>query len=767
MAYTPFQFSRVLYAAFLMTGLLAVLIPSVAAQTGVITGNLVARRTGEPVSDASVSLTGNSLETLPLTKSSADGSFLFSALAAGNYTLTVEDALYQTQSQRLTVLENDTVRVRLALRLNPFTAPETVVEAQQDYSASSSEAVRAIDFELRPRQSAQDLLRVAPGLFIAQHAGGGKAEQIFIRGFDCDHGTDIALSIDGTPINMVSHGHGQGYADAHFIIPETVSLLDVQKGTYDASKGDFATGGAVSFRTLDFLEQNALTVEGGGYGTARVLGMFQLPIDNPSLSGYVATEYFHNDSFFESPQNFNRYNVFGKVRAALAGQSALTFSVGGFSSGWNASGQIPQRAVDAGLITRFGGIDVTEGGTTQRQSFNLTFTSPFKNDASLLAQAYFIRYRFRLYSNFTFFAADSVNGDGIEQGDARNILGFNGAYSWRQKLGSIKSTTSVGTQFRSDNIDTDLWRQRQRTRLDPTSLTTVQEQSVSIYAKEELVFSPVLRAEFGLRGDYFTFDVEDRLRASGDFSGTFQKPIVNPKASVVVTPVPQVQLYLNAGGGFHSNDARGVVSRQSRTALAQAIGAEVGVRVQPVPQVIFTATAWNLDLESELVYVGDEGTTEENGRTRRSGLDFDARAQLLPWLFFDVDVNIARSRLRELPNGENFIPLSPTFTSVGGLTARHPSGVEGSLRYRYLAERPANEDNSIRAQGYTVCDAAIGYRFGNYRVGVSVENIFDVQWNEAQFATESRLQGEPEAVDELHFTPGTPVNARASVSVFF
>ncbi|MBC8042105.1 MAG: TonB-dependent receptor [Rhizobacter sp.] len=734
------------------------------AKTGAVRGKVIEKFSGEPITGVKVSVAET---TLGATSDSA-GNFTIGDVPTGNRSVYAALEGFKSQSLRITVAQGDTGFIRVSMQTDAFAVSEIVIEADREYSAASSRELRAVDFDLRPRQSAQDLLRLVPGLFIAQHAGGGKAEQIFLRGFDIDHGTDINISVDGLPVNMVSHGHGQGYADAHFIIPETIERIDIQKGPYFAERGDFATAGAVSFKTKDALDYNLVSLEGGGYGFGHGVALLQLPIENDQTSAYIATEFLHNDSFFESKQDFNRYNLFGKLTTRLSNEATLGLSFSGFGSSWNASGQIPERAIASGEITRFGSIDALEGGTTQRENLILSYNSSLKSNASLQTSLYYTHYRFRLFSNFTFFKDDPVNGDMIEQNDLRSIFGFRGQYQIRGAISTIRTATSIGTEFRTDEINVELYRAPNRVRTTSTALAIVHEKSTGIFVKEELIFSPRFRMEFGLRGDYFIFDVEDRLKKdSVDQSRYVQQTLLSPKFNAIYSPFQRLDIFLDAGTGFHSNDARGVARDNNLPVLPRAFGGEFGLRIQPVDQLVISAAAWILDLENELVYVGDEGVTEVSGPTRRIGLDLDARYQVLAWLYADLDVNLSRGRYKDAAEGEDFIALAPTFTSVGGLTARYPNGLEGSLRYRHLSAAPAIEDNSVQTRGYTVFDLTLGFRTPAYKIGLTVENLFNTNWNEAQFETESQLRNETAPVQELHFTPGTPVNVKGSISYFF
>jgi len=731
---------------------------------GVLRGRVIDRQTKAPLSGANVSLQG----TARGASADTDGMFMIAGIPTGTYAITASSVGYIKQS-RTVVIGPDTSSVTFQLAVDVLNFGEITTTAERPYSAASSMALREIDFEMRPRQSAQDMLRLVPGLVIAQHAGGGKAEQIFLRGFDADHGTDVNISLDGLPVNMVSHAHGQGYADLHFVIPEIVRGIEVFKGPYFAQFGDLATAGSVRFLTKDDLESNLMGFEAGRFGQYRYVTALQLPLGSSTTSSYVAGEFFHTDGYFDSPSAFNRFNLFAKVRSQLSDNGTLDLWMSGFGSGWNASGQIPERAVAEGMIGRFGSIDPSEGGTTQRENVSLTYTGTAQNSSTVLAQAYITRYRFKLFSNFTFFKDDPVNGDEIEQDDDRTVIGARGEYTFEGTAGGAATTTLLGSAFRADEANVQLWHAAQRRRLSNTVNALVHQNNMSMYIQEEFRFSPAFRLQLGLRGDFFLFDVEDQNRDSthADISGYVQQMMFNPKANLVFSPLRDVDIFLDFGGGFHSNDARAVVTEPAARTIPRAWGAELGATVSPGAGFTFSAVAWGLDLESELVYNGDDGTTEPSGRTRRVGLDFEGRAQILTWLYADADVTLSRGRFRDLPAGQNFIPLAPTVTATGGLTFRPPGGCEASFRFRHIDSRPANEDNSVTALGYTVFDATLAYSFSRIRVQITAENLFNVAWNEAQFDTESQLKGEARPVSELHFTAGTPLSIRMKLELAF
>ncbi len=778
--------------------LLALCLP-VAAQRGTIEGTVTDAGSGEALPGVNVVIEGTALGV----STGFDGRFVLAGLKPGTYTAVAQMLGYKQARQPVTVAAGQVAALAFRLEAQPITLEGVLAQADRPFSTASSQAIRRFDLLTRPVRSAQDLLQLAPGLVTAQHAGGGKAEQIFLRGFDADHGTDVALSVDGMPVNMVSHGHGQGYADLHFVIPETVEEIEVVKGPYAAQYGNLATAGAVAFATRDHLDENTVRVEGGGFGTGGVTALFQLPTPGAHQGAYFAGQFSRTDGPFQVPQDFNRVNLFGRFHTHLSDAARLSASVSGFSSAWDASGQIPQRAVAEGVISRFGSIDSGEGGTTGRQDVNVIYEATgARRDFRL--QAYAGRYNFKLFSNFTFFLENPDRGDMIEQTDNRALYGADGRYRLYYPVASAFATTTLGGGFRADDIAVQLWQSPDRLRAATLVDAAIAERNLYLWGQQEWTFNPFVRLQLGLRADYFTFNVDDHLEgrpaALPHASGYAQDLIVSPKASLVVSPLSTLDLFASAGTGFHSNDARDVVlggrinrlaaqyrrealpedeiarrladqnldpAQEGATTLPRAVGAEVGARVQPIRRLRLSTALWLLDLESEFVYVGDGGFTEPSGRSRRYGLDVEARLSLLPWLSTDADLNLSRGVLRDEPEGANQIPLAPRLTATGGLTARHPSGFSGSLRLTHVGSRPADETGSITAEGYTLVNVFASRRFGALTLSAALENLFDVAWNEAQFATESRLRGEATAVNELHFTPGRPRNLRLGIAYAF
>jgi outer membrane receptor for Fe3+-dicitrate len=649
--------------------------------------------------------------------------------------------------------------ISIVMESDSFKLEEVVIQSK----ISSLNVISKIDLETTPVNSSQEILRKIPGLFIGQHAGGGKAEQIFLRGFDIDHGTDIAINVDGMQVNMVSHAHGQGYADLHFVIPETVDKIDFGKGTYYADKGDFATAGYVDFGTKEKLDFSSIGVEVGQFNTFRTVGLFDLLGNNKKQSAYIATEYILTDGPFDSPQNFNRINLFGKYSFVLEDNSRFSITASRFTSKWDASGQVPQRLVDDGTISRFGSVDDTEGGSTSRSNFNFSLRKPIDENTFLKANSFYSNYKFELFSNFTFFLEDPINGDQIKQKEDRNLYGINAELNKSINKESVDLLFQLGFGVRNDaTTDSELSHTLNRiTTLEAIKLGDIDESNVFTYLNTEIRLGKWL-INPAVRLDYFKFGYQDKL--AGNYKTQTESQVkVSPKLNFVYSQNNDLQFYLKAGTGFHSNDARVVIANNGDEILPTAIGTDVGTIWKPFPRLIINSALWYLYLQQEFVYVGDAGVVEPSGETERAGFDLGIRYQLSDYFFFNFDANYTHARSINDQNGENYIPLAPDFTSTGGLSFQNWKNFSGGLRYRYMNDRPANEDNSIVAKGYFITDFNVNYTFKKIVFGISVENLFNSEWNETQFATESRLKNETASVEEIHFTPGTPFFLKVGV----
>jgi outer membrane receptor protein involved in Fe transport len=668
----------------------------------------------------------------------------------------------------------------------PAESLEVTVKGERPGGEAASRAHYTYrDLQLRPRRRPGDLFETVPGLFAVQHAGGGKADQWFLRGFDADHGTDVALFVDGVPVNLVSHGHGQGYADVHFLIPELVTGLDGYKGPYYAQFGDFATAGAINVSLAQALPESRFEVAYGQYGIRRVL-----VIASPKLSddwhAVLAGEIAEGDGPFQNPERLRRFNLFGRALNHLSASSSLSLTWMSYGSTWDGSGQIPARAVcgegeaenappsvyGASCIDHFGYVDPHEGGATQRHQASVRYTS--KGEAGELeALLYLVHHRLVLFSNFTFFAEDPSHGDEIEQDDDRTILGADTRFTRRLTYGPIRVKATLGLQARADSIENGLWHEQARERLEARVQAGITESELGIFGEADLRLTKALRFIAGVRGDRIDVAVDDRLEdlttTSTRTSGVKGAALLSPKFLAIFSPVPMVDLFGSYGRGFHSNDARGVVlARSPATLITPALGYEIGARATPLDDLTFQASAFRLDLSSELVWSGDTGGTEPSLPTRRYGLEIGVRYSIDKWLFADADATFVRARFRENAGNGDAVALAPTRTFSAGIGVRPPLGDVrpfGALRLKSIADRPANEDGSLIAKGFTTLDANAGARWRNLELGIDVQNVCDTLYREVNFANISRLSYEPAPVTGIHYSPGWPrtVTARAAV----
>ncbi|MCC6727434.1 MAG: TonB-dependent receptor [Saprospiraceae bacterium] len=735
------------------------------AHNGTLKGMVLDAETMTGLPGAYVSINS---EPAQITFTDELGIFTFVDLPNGEFRVSISYIGYSDTTLTVKVNDHETTAFKLSLLPKEINLPDVHIASE---ATANLHTISALDIQTRPLNNSQDILRIVPGLVIAQHAGGGKAEQIFLRGFDIDHGTDIRITADGMPVNMVSHAHGQGYADLHFLIPELVRGVDFAKGNYDAASGDFATAGHVNFNTPTALDRSMVKLEAGQFDTYRTVGAFDL-LGNTAKArnqnAWLASEYSFSNSYFDNPQNFTRFNIMGKYSGLIGDNQSITASFSTFKSSWDHSGQIPQRAIADGTITRFGSIDPTEGGNTSRSNLNLVFMKNLGNRTFLKNQVYFVKYDFELYSNFTFFLEDPVNGDQIRQKESRQIIGYNGSWSKEASIGGKRLTTEAGLQIRFDEVDgVELSRTKNRRETTANlALGDVQEGNAGLYANSSLEITRRWKINLGLRSDQFFFGYVNALdsiyKHQTQLKGTF-----SPKLNLFFDATDALRFYANSGIGFHSNDTRVVVAQQGQQILPKAYGLEFGAMFKPVPSLLLNASVWRMDLQQEFVYVGDAAVVEPSGKTQRQGIDFSARWQVTNWLYADLDLNLTKPRAKGEPEGQNYIPLAPTSTSIGGLTAKAKNGLYGSLRYRHIGDRPANEDNSVMATGQFVVDAMLGFKKRDFDINLSVQNLLNTEFNDAQFDTKSRLKGELEPVSELHFTPGTPFFLKGSVSYFF
>jgi hypothetical protein len=732
------------------------------AQKGTIEGSITDAESSIPLNGATINIAGNRSDN-----SDMYGKFSIAAVNPGQYELIVSNIGYKTEIIPIEVKSNLLSSITINLKKASLDLSEVRLNSKKNNGLNT---LGAVDIKLRPVNTSQDVLRIVPGLFIAQHAGGGKAEQIFLRGYDIDHGTDIAISVDGMPVNMVSHAHGQGYADLHFLIPETVGNVSFDKGPYFAAKGNLATAAYADFSTKEYLDKNSIKAEIGQFNTQRIVGMIKLfnkTTEKNRQQFYIASEYSTTDGYFDSLQDFHRFNLMGKYNAWLGNQSQLSVSVSTFDSKWNASGQVPDRAVKAGIINRFGSIDDTEGGNTSRTNINVRFNKQWKSNWKTTDQLYFSHYKFNLFSNFTFFLDDVVNGDMINQKETRNVFGYNTTAAKSFLLGDKKANTEFGGGFRFDHgKEIELAKANRITFFNSIQKGDVKELNSFLYINQDIELSNKFSLNAGVRYDNFIFKYKDKLGGAAGFTKK-EKGTFSPKINISYSPNTKVKLYLNNGIGFHSNDTRVILDNQANDILPKVFGTDLGIIFKPNKNLLVKTALWHLYSQQEFVYTGDAGMVEPGGKTRRMGIDVSARYQFAKWLFGDIDVNLTKARVIGEAKGEDYIPLAPLFTSIGGLTVKTKKGLSGSLRYRFIDSRPADETNNVRAHGSVLLDAVAAYMLHKFEFTICGENLLNNKWREAQFNNTSKLKFENSPVTEIHYTPGLPRHFKAAVSFYF
>ena len=630
--------------------------------------------------------------------------------------------------------------------------------------AASEGIVGYDDFEQRPLSRPGELVEVIPGMIATQHSGTGKANQYFLRGFNLDHGTDFSASVDGVPINMRTHGHGQGYLDLNFIIPEVIERVEYAKGPYFADKGDFSSAGSAAFRTYDRLPENFAEVKIGENGYYRGVGGYSADVgDGTTLMLAGEAETF--DGPWVMDENLEKLNLLAKLQHRTR-QATYSLSALAYDASWDSTDQVPFRAVDSGMIDRLGFIEPDAGGSTTR--YGLTGNAAWTHGAGreTTATAYFIDYDFQLFSNFTYFLNDPVNGDEFEQIDKRRVYGGSLEHTLPVTFGDMPVTFRVGGNARFDDIgDIGLFNTAGRDRLSTVRRDNVEELSLAGFGEAELALTPSLRLIAGLRGDYY--DVEVDAKSLGENGGQADDTLLSPSLAMAWRATPALELYANYGQGFHSNDARGAtisIDPVSGDAvdpvdiLVPSEGAELGARFE-IDTVKATLALFRLDLDSELVFVGDAGTTEPNGATERAGVEATVFWQAADWLAFDGSAAFTDAAYKNAPSGADNIP-GAVKTVIGAGAVGTWDRFTASLRVRHFGEAPLTEDGNASAPATTLVNLGTTYELGRVSVGLEILNLLDSKDNDITYFYGSQLAGETMPVEDVHFHPVEPRQTR-------
>ncbi|RPH58392.1 MAG: TonB-dependent receptor, partial [Acidobacteria bacterium] len=751
--------AQTLRAALVLT-MVVVAIPSAAqsAATAQVRGQ-VTDETGGVLPGVTVELSAKDAEP-QVTVTSATGGYLFDDVAPGQYQLAFTLFNFGSITRSL-VVRPGLAQIDAVLHLS-LTA-EVVVTGKRTFGnladvenpaenlvgiaqSASQGAITARQLDARPITRRGEVLEAVPGLIVATHSGEGKANQYFLRGFNLDHGSDFATTVAGMPANMPTHAHSQGYSDLNFLIPELVGGIQFSKGPYYADQGDFATAGASNINYATILDRPITRLEAGTYGFSRALFAASPKVGHGNL--LLAIEASTNDGPWVVPDSYKKLN--GVVRYSN-GDTVNGFAVTamGYNGEWNATEASPQRAVALGLIDRYGTIDPTDGGHSSRYSLSGEWQRA-QNATTTRITAYGIAYDLDLISNFTFFLNDPVHGDQQEQVDRRFVSGAKVVHRRRTRWARYLVQNTFGMQVRNDNImDVALYRTEARTRLDTRTQAAALVTSGGLYAQNEIEWTPWLRTMVGLRGDASRYRV-DALDSIN--SGTARAGLVTPKGGATIGPWKGTEFYVNAGTGFHSNDARGTTIVRDAdgnhvdrvTPLVRAQGAELGIRTVAVPHLQSTLSVWTLRLASELVYNGDIGATEPGPPSKRYGLEWANYYSPFSWLMLDADVAWSRARFAEFDPAGQYVPEAVgTVVSAGvGIHGFHRTF--GSLRWRYLGPRTLTPDNSVRSRSTSLVNLAGGYQLHKHlRVALNVFNIFNAADSDIEYYILTRMPGAP------------------------
>lgn len=670
--------------------------------------------------------------------------------------------------------------------------PEVLVYGRADSlfgtaGAASQGTVGKDDLERHILSRPGEVLEAVPGVIVAQHSGAGKANQFFLRGFNLDHGTDFATSVNGIPVNMPTHGHGQGYTDLNFMIPELIEHVNFRKGPYYADLGDFSSAGAADIQYVSFLPQSIAQVEGGSFGYARGLYASSHLVGSGNL--LYAVELFHNDGPWTEPDDYKKINGVLSYSRGDA-ESGYSVTAMAYAGDWNATDQIAKRALQKiPDFDRFDSLDSSDGGNSQRHSLSAEWHRA-DPDSSTKVLLYGFYYDLNLFSNFTYFL-DSPQGDQFEQLDRRWVGGTKASQTWYGEIFSRDMENTVGLQIRSDSVTNGLFQTVERQRTDKvdyegkkisgtTRVDDVLETSISPYVENKVQWADKFRTVFGLRMDYYYFDVDSDLSAN---SGMRDDVIVSPKGSLIFGPWAKTEYYLSAGLGFHSNAGRGVTQRvdpktgdtvEPADPLVRTKGAEIGVRTTVVKGLQSTLALWLLDIDSELVFSGDAGSTEASAPTRRYGVEWTNYYTPTEWFSLDADFSFSHAEFREIVEGEGVrgrhIPGAIDSVISTGIAFHQPGerGLFSELRLRFFGPRPLTEDNSIRSKSTSLLSARVGYNFNkNWTLSVEGFNLLDNSDHEIDYYYPSRLKEEDAPHNDIHFKPVEPISVRTALTFRF
>jgi hypothetical protein len=621
------------------------------------------------------------------------------------------------------------------------------------------------ELNARPVTRPGEILEAVPGLIVTQHSGEGKANQYFLRGYNLDHGTDLAITVDDVPVNMRTHAHGQGYSDLNWLMPETVNSVEVRKGPYFPDEGDFASAGNLHIGLIDSVNKSIAEMTFGSFGYRRIFGMGSTKMGDGTL--LFAGEAAAYNGPWVNPDEMRKINSLMRYTQGTA-QDGFSITGMAYSNRWNSTDQVPQRAISSGQIGLFGEEDPTDGGNANR--FALSARIAGTDDAgSWKANAYAVKTDLDLFNNFTFFLTNPTLGDQFHQHDDRVMTGANASRTLDGSFAGLSMETTFGVQTRYDDINLALTDTYQRSFLSNLRSDKVEEASVGIYVQNTVHWTDWFRTTMGWRGDSFAAKVDSIFDANN--SGSTQASIGSPKFSMVLGPFNKTELFIGAGYGMHSNDARGTTITEEPTdpsmklsaspLLVRTRGAELGVRSRIIPALDSSISFFALDQASEIVFNGDAGDTSASRPSQRYGIEWTNKYHPNSWLTLDGDLALSHARfvgydsaqadlyasLAGFPQAQignapgNYIPNAPAIVASAGITVGGKTGWFGALRWRYLGASPLTEDNAFRSTPTSVFNGRIGYGFENgWSIRLDALNLLNSKADQITYAYGSLLK---------------------------
>jgi len=754
-----------------------------AAQSGWIEGTVL-DQTGAVLPGVGIELVSGA--TSQATVSDATGTYRFERAPAGPAELTFRLLNFTLLRRAVAVGAGPTVAnvvMRLAIDADVIVTgtatfrniadiPDPVANLVGIASSASEGAITSAQLEARPIMRPGEVLETVPGMVVSQHSGEGKANQYYLRGFNLDHGTDFSMNVAGVPVNTPTGAHAHGYADVGFLIPELVSGVQYKKGPYFADEGDFSAAGAAHVNYVNHLEGPLLRLTGGHDKWGRIFGAA-----SPAVAGgylLAAFELNHSDGPWERPDNYEKVNAVLRFSRGDA-RNGVSLTGTGYWADWDSTDQVPERAIRSGAITRFGLVDASDRGYSNRQTLAVDIQRS-SGPSSIRANAFVLRNSLNLFSNFTCFLDDPDNGDQFEQAERRVSAGGRFVYRRLGRMFDRHVESAAGVQLRHDRLSpVGLYHTAARHRLSTTREDRVDQTMAGVYAQTQVEWARSIRTTFGLRTDVYQFDVTSNDTRN---SGAGADALVSPKFAAAFGPWKSTEIYANAGMGFHSNDARGAVIRvdpktgadvERVTPLVRARGAEIGVRTVVVRGLQSTLSLWYLGLDSELLFVGDAGTTEAGRPSRRAGLEWTNYARLAPWLTADADIAFSRARFADDDPAGRHVPGALDRVISGGLTVEPRLPVFGSIRLRHFGGRPLIEDASVTSAPTTLWNGEVGYTVSpKARLVMEAFNLFDAKVSDIDYFYASRLPGESEGgFEDVHTHPALPRSVRVTLQLSF